>query len=260
VVDAMLAVRARRRGEAHGISLLPASAWILSSCWLWNSKPEVWFTYYIHLSIWVFAGIALLKLSREGKLRTATALAGMLLLPLAGAMGWADVSQVRSLSRSTSWRWSTYEDFVSCVDSRLSELYAAEGSPKEFRVWAPTFPDITIELSRRHPEWLLTRTNDFWDRVPLAIQHGRNVDAMVVTEMINWAERNISAPMSEHPEIQSVWMNWRGYYLHQFTSLPGWKPNRYLCQRGRWQAFLYMKAEPGAGAAAGTTTAPAPAK
>jgi hypothetical protein len=141
-----------------------------------------------------------------------------------------------------------YREFVDCIDQRLTELEKNLGTSnsqgRPFRAWFPTFPDVTVELSRRHPDWEYTRTNDFWSRIHLAVEHGHEVEAVIVTETLGWADRTISAPLSEHPEIESIWMTWNQHYLHQLNSDPAWKPrNRYLCQRGRWQAFLYMKDE-----------------
>jgi hypothetical protein len=126
------------------------------------------------------------------------------------------------------------------VDRALEPLAAKKGPNQPLQVWAPTFPDITIELSRRHPDWDLSRTNDFWSRSNLAIMHGYSTDAVVVTETLNWPERDIDAPWNQHPEVRSVWMDWKDYYLNRFITTPGWKPNRHLCQKGRWQAFIFM--------------------
>jgi hypothetical protein len=219
--------------------------------WLWQTKPEVWFTYYIHVAVWCFAGIALLRAwrafqaapegppSRESRLQLAF-LAGLAALTVysAGVFAYVDARQLIHLSESKSWRWETYQEFVGCVDSKLTEI-AARPRPAAFHVWCPTFPDITIELSRRHPDWELTRTNDFWDRAPLAVQHGRDAEAVVVTETINTAERNISAPQAQNPGIQSIWMTWSTHFLNQLWREPGWKSDRYLCQRGRWMAFIF---------------------
>lgn len=232
--------------ELKNESLAPAATWILSSCYLWNSKPEVWFTYYIHISLLCFLSLAALRAFQAKKKPSLseTTLKGTLTLAGLGLVfcfGVIDLDQLTKMNHSPSWRWGTYYDFVDCVDKRLTELETSSPAAKPFRVWCPTFPDITIELSRRHPDWELTRTNDFWERVPLALQHGRDVEAVVVTESINPAERIISGPASEHPEIQSVWMTWKGYFLHNLYDESGWKPNRYMCQRGKWQAFIFMK-------------------
>jgi hypothetical protein len=226
------------------ISLVPSSGWVVGACWLWYTKPEVWFVYYIHLAVWTFAGIAALKLwkARSGRLRTLgiTALGAGVLFNV-GLYGWVDVTQARRLAQTQSWSWDVFKDWVDCVDDELMRVEARLGFPKPFRVWDPTFPDITIELSRRHPEWEFTRTNDFHERIPLAVQHGHDVEAVVVTETVNWSERTISAPQNAHPEILSVWMTWKDHYLNRLWETPGWKPNRYLCQRGRWMAFIFEK-------------------
>ena len=251
VVDPLVRAESSEQPTA-GPSLLPSAAWVLGSLWLWNSKPEVWFVYYIHLSLWCFAGIVALKLwlKREsfGELaRPLLAGFALLVAGITGLFGYVDISQASRLGSSATWKWSTYDDFVGCIDQRLVKLEhdlrarSVISGDQIFRVWNPTFPDITVELSRKHPEWEFSRTNDFWERANLAVQHGRDVEAVVVTEMLRWEERTISAPASQHPEITSVWMTWKDYFLNRLWLDQNWKPNRYLCQRGRWQAFLFMK-------------------
>ncbi len=224
--------------------LAPAGAWILGSIWLWENKPEVWFNYYVHLSVWVFAGLALLEAWRHrARLPGTAALAALatVLLPSFAIFATVDLAQAERLGETKTWHWPIYRDFVGCIDTELRRVEDRLGHPKPFRVWDPTFPDVTIELSRLHPDWEFTRTNDFWERAPLALQHGRDVEAVVVTEMLNWDEREISSPQSEHPEIASVWMNWSGYFLNTLWKEKDWKPQRYLCQRGRWQGFIFEK-------------------
>ncbi len=222
------------------VSLVPAAGWIIGSIWLWHSKPEVWFVYYLHLAVWTFAGLALLKLWRIKRLLPLSLLSALTAASTAIFL-YASIIQADQLGQSESWHWSTYNEFVDCIDRTLTPLASQPTSSKPLRVWAPTFPDTTIELSHRHPDWDFSRTNDFYSRSNLAIQHGYETDAVVVTEMINWAEKNIDAPWNQHPEVHSIWMDWKGYYLNHFMQDPGWKPKRHLCQKGRWQAFIFMK-------------------
>ena len=152
-------------------------------------------------------------------------------------------SQASTLGQSVSWTWDAYHDLIDCVNTRLERYWESLGRPENFQVWAPTFPDITIELSRKHRDWHYTRTNDFHDRLPLALKHGKTVDAVIISETLQWEERVISDEWEKHPEVHSVWADWKDYYLHGMTTEVGWKPNRYLCQRGRWQAFMYLNPE-----------------
>jgi hypothetical protein len=138
------------------------------------------------------------------------------------------------LNEGYSWNWKTYNRFVDCIDKQLTAL----GSKK---VWVPTFPDVTIELSRRHRDWEFTRTNDFAERETLALKHGQEVDALVATETLQRIEREIDAPAKDYPYIRSSWMHWQPYYLHKFLDMPNWKPERYICQTGRWQAFIFSE-------------------
>jgi len=219
--------------------LAPSAAWVVGAVWLWDSKPEAWFVYYIHVAVWTFAAVLSIWLFQKRRLKLHYLLTGFL-VPIITIFLIVDVSHAIKLGKSDSWKWSTYYDFVDCVDNKLTEL-EAKLKPAEFKVWCPTFPDITIELSRRHPNWQLTRTNDFVEREALALDHGRNVEAVVVTETLGWSERNLSAPAEEYPEIKSIWMTWKPYFLYKLWTEKGWKPNRFICQRGRWQAFMFMK-------------------
>ncbi len=236
-----------RKSSAHdgNSSVLPALGWAVGATWLFDSKPEVWFMYYFHASLWCLTGVILTYLWKSSRVKPSFKKAygvvfSAILLAVTAHFAWIDVSQALRLDEVSSWHWETYYDFVDCVDRQLTQLEADLKYPKPFKVWCPTFPDITVELSRKHPDWDLTRTNDFWSRSHLAIQQGWNAHAVVVTESIGWSDRTISGKMSEYPEVRSSWMLWKDYFLNQLWEAPGWKPNRYLCQRSRWQAFLFM--------------------
>jgi hypothetical protein len=177
------------------------------------------------------------RVGRKSLIRIWRSAAAFLIVVFLGV----NLKQAKDLSSTQSWHWKTYYDFVDCVDQRLSLFEKEMNLTTPFEVWFPTFPDVTIELSRRHPNWEFSRTNDFWDRRNLAIQHGQNVHAVIVTEAINPTERNISGDPMNYPEIKSTWMTWDGYFLKQLLQDSEWKTNRHLCQRGRWQAFLFMK-------------------
>lgn len=250
---ALPALRQFRAPKTEGaLNLAPAGAWVAGSLWLWHTKPELWFIYYVHLTIWVFLGLAALSLKRrtiDGKasvaLRRAVqgAFVGCTLAAViaVGLFANVNLTQARSLSRQKSWNWDTHRRFIDCIDQQLVALEAKLNFPKPFRVWDPTFPDITVELSRRHPDWQFTRTNDFWERIPLAMLHAHQVEAVVVPETLGHAERSVSGPWKDHPEVHSVWMTWDGYFLKQLNNDSTWNRERYVCQEGRWQAFLFLK-------------------
>lgn len=234
---------ARPQGPDNSeISLVPACSWIFGSAWLWHSKPEVWFIYYLHLATWFFVGIAALKLWRSTNPHRSEILT--LLFSTLGVIAtiflYTDVSQAIQLGKTKTWHWDTYSDLIDCIDRRLTELHVKKGLDQPFSVWDPTYPDVTIELSRKHPTWELTRTNDFWDRRGLAVQHGRDVDAVVVPEIYSTLENTISANAEEVPYLRSTWMEWKPYFLNTLWMDQNWKPVRYVCQRGRWQAFIFM--------------------
>ncbi len=221
-------------------ALIPSIAWIGGALWLWHTKPEVWFMYYCHLAIWCFVGLLLLQIKSK---TSVLILMSSFLLGITAIFGYVDVQQAIHMSSTKSWNWATYDAYIQCIDQELTLLEKKLGGDKPFRVWNPTFPDVTIELSRRHPNWEFTRTNDFSNRVDLALRHGWETEAVVVTETLNWTERNISEKAENVPEITSIWMNWEPYFLNRFLKAKTWKPHRFVCQRGRWQAFLYMVKE-----------------
>lgn len=236
--------------QDNSIDLTPAAGWVLGSAWLWYTKPEVWFVYFVHAATWTFLCLAALQSWRALQFEdpSKTSHARTLWCALMGfaagvtaIYGYIDVSQSFRLNQTQTWHKSTYTDFLNCIDEQLIELEKKLNHPKPFRVWVPIYPDVTVGLSVRHPEWSFTRTNDFVTREKLGIQHGHDVEAVVVTETIQPEEFNISGPASQYPQIQSLWMTYTGYYLNQFWKTPGWKPNRYVCVRGRWRGFLFMK-------------------
>ena len=180
----------KQEQRSTGPSLVPSAAWVLGAAWLWDTKPEVWFTYYLHEALITFAGIAALgarlkvPAGRTDRLRWALSGAAVLgALGLTGIFAGADTSILKEISEDPSWRWNTYRAFVDCIDDRLIDVEQGKPPGTTFSVWDPTFPDVTVELSRRHPNWDLTRTNDFYTRNNLAILHGKTVDAVVVPEI-----------------------------------------------------------------------------
>jgi hypothetical protein len=231
-----------RRGErraftCEGLALLAALTWLASGIYLWHTKAEVWFTHYFHLAFWSWMILILFEL------RNRPALGRVLLffpITIGALFLFGQISQTVRLESSATWHWKTYDAWIDCIDSVLTEEFIKRGSPDRFRVWDPTYPDVTIALSNRHPGWEFTRTNDFMSRTELAIAHGHEVEAMVVTEFFRTADMDFKGPFSERPSIRSVWMDWTGYYLNQFQRDPNFKPRRTLCQKARWDAFIYL--------------------
>ncbi len=236
--------KSKPSAPAKPFSTLPAHSWVLGAAWIWHTKPELWFIFYFHVAIWCLVGITLLQIWNTPTLpfrKTKESALTSVALLVTFVFGYVDIDQTVRLGRSKTWNWPTYYDFVDCIDQRLIQLEKDLGAGKPFHVWDPTFPDVTVELSLRHPHWEFTRTNDFMNRSHLAIQHGWDVEAVVVTETLNFAEATFSEKAENIPLIQSVWMRWEGYFLNDLWKSSGWKPERFICQRGRWQAFLFMK-------------------
>ncbi len=214
-----------------------AAAWVVAAAWLFHSKPEVWFTHYLHASIVVLVCVVIAEYS--GTLLSRILLGSASVLVILNSVG--TFQQWQDITRSESWSWASYHRMVDCVDRQLTSLEAALPAPEgeEFKVWVPTFPDITIELSRRHPGWRFTRTCDFLDRSAAAVSHGYEVNAVVVPETYATRDAEIDSPAAAYPEMESVWMTWKGYFLNTLYTSPSFKPDRHVCQSGKWQAFIF---------------------
>jgi len=232
--------------ESFALKLTVPAGWLVGACWLFERKPEVWFVYYIHLAGWAFLALLMVGLWRKDVRLEARVRKSLWAVPVAvlALFVWTNISQQQALAKSVSWRWETYYEFIDCIDRRLTEhesVLRSRGFTSVYRVWDPTFPDITIELSMRHPKWELTRTCDFLAKTPLALQHGRDVEAVVVPETISREEGWFDGPQEDALLTQSVWMNWKGYFLRHLNEEKKKKKERYLCQKGRWAGFIYLK-------------------
>jgi hypothetical protein len=234
----------------RGRSLLGGLVWFGCSLYLWHTKAEVWFTHYVHLAFFAWA-VLLGQECYEGLREEETdrpknlAYALPVIFVLIGGIFLVEQkAQAERLGSTETWKWSTYSDWIDCIAKELAAEDARLGHPKPFRVWAPTFPDILIDLSRRHPDWEFTRTNDFYARWDLGVKHGYEVHAMVVPETYRGDEQFYSGPLARKPEVRSIWMNWDQYFLIRLEKDPTFKPRRFLCQRGRWDAFIYLPTLP----------------
>lgn len=232
-------VRLRSR---EGTTILAAFVWFLAALYLWHTKSEVWFTHFFHLAFWAWTLLLLHEFSNElpKKVRRLAWIPALFPLWIGGLFFVEQYAQASRLAETQTWKWATYQDWIDCIDDRLTQEYKRLGSPKLFRVWGPNFPDILIPLYLKHPEWEFTRTNDFYQRWNLGVKHGHEVEAMVITEIFRPTEEFYSGPLSGKP-VKSVWMNWEQYFLIHLERDPKFKPSRFLCQRGRWDAFIYLK-------------------
>jgi hypothetical protein len=145
VFTALAAARPRRFGPRRA---LMASAVAFVACfYLWATKAEVWFITLCHLAYWPWIGAAILATDRLLIRRALSGLAGVYAV-LALAAG---VVQARAIS--PDYTWPMYQSWVNCLERALGPLDAKPG----LRLWQPHVPDVLVELSRRHPDWDLTR-------------------------------------------------------------------------------------------------------
>lgn len=233
------AVRSRARlVSREGTALLGGFVWFVSAIYLWHHKAEVWFTHFFHLAFWAWGLLVLFEAQRELRVR----FLAVPFLAIGLVFAYEQTMQTFRLEQSQSWHWRTYNRWIGCIDEYLTKEFDRLGRPAKFRVWGPNFPDILVELSRKHPNWEFTRTNDFHTRWDLAVRHGHDVEAMVITEIFRSENASFRGELAWKPGARSVWMNWDQYFLKRLEMDPLFKPRRFLCQQGRWDAFIYLNA------------------
>lgn len=243
VIAMIFCLRNRERIKSReGNTLVGAFIWLLSSLYLWHTKAEVWFTHFVHLAYWSWTLLVLFEIQEilDKKKRIIAWIPALFPFIVGSVFLMEQSAQASRLSNGETWKWKTYDDWIHCIDQTLTAEFIKRGSPKSFQVWGPTFPDILIELSRKHPDWEFTRTNDFYERYDLGVKHGHEVDAMVVTETFRQGDSYYTGTLVGKPGSESVWMNWDQYFLKNLQNDPGFKKNRFLCQRARWDAFIYL--------------------
>lgn len=218
--------------------LLPFIGWVWGAIWVWHSKPELWFTSYLHFSISAFAAAGVIHLK---DIKVAKIFSTALLIFCVTRFGQALGSQIRFANQNESFAHRKYIDFVDCIDRVLMRESESRGIPTSTpSVWVPSWPDVTIELSNRHPKWAFTRTCDFPDQYPLAVKHGYAVDFVVIPEALSRKTDDQDLAISQFdPNHRSRWMKWPNYYLNQLEKDPNFKPHRHFCQKGMWQAYIY---------------------
>jgi hypothetical protein len=223
--------------------LMGASGWVLGAVWLWHSKPEVWFIYFLHLSCLAWCMVILRERDLLGLPGFSRAVqAALILLTVIHML--TSLVHARWLGSDPTWSWSSYRSWIDCIDRKLTEHASSVGKLDDtYQLWAPSFPDILVELTPRHPKWNLTRTNDYHHRTSHALTHAEKVDAIVVTETISKDSLVLDGPWRPEEGPSSVWLEWKDYYLHQISPQlrPELKPNRWVCAQGRWRAFLLLK-------------------
>ena len=236
---------ARLRHEENypkALNLLPSATWVIAAAALWYTHNETWYLYYVHLSTSTFAAVLLLHCwTKRNVYGVAVIVFGACLNGI--VFGYVTLVQLRQLLIGDTWRWSTYSGFIECVDSMIMRGRLESPAHHVVKVWNPTYPDVLVELSRRHPNWILTRRNDFRSREPRAYKHAGSVDAVIITQISPWSEENWSGPLDGFASLSIPWLETEGEgaFLAPLVANPAWNPRRYLCQNGKWQALIYMK-------------------
>lgn len=168
---------------------LAAGAAFWASFYLWCSKPEVWFISLCHLTLWPWLGLILMKQPKaepgqgftERKHRKVWT-RGFL---LSGAAAYAVLALGADLVLSgridASYTWSTYQDWVSCIERTVVSQIKKDRP----QIWQPHIPDVLVELSSRRPQWDLVRTLDFEALRPQAQSYSEKTDAIIMSRFFD---------------------------------------------------------------------------
>ncbi len=158
---------ASRKDRDTGVRVAAALG-LVTTQYLWFTKPETWFTTMIHAAIWP---AVVLLLPRKGTVvarsklsRVSAALAGVLLVLSVGVV----VNHYRKLSGIYSWE--TYRVWVDCIEETI-------GNRK--KIWQPHWPDLLVEMAGRDPDRDFSRAVDFPNIEPLIERHASTRDAIV---------------------------------------------------------------------------------
>lgn len=173
---------ARRRELAW--RALAASLVAFASCfYLWATKAEVWFITLCHLTYWSWVAIALALIAGRAAL-TGQRWAPRLILGLAGFYAALSLLAAIGQARATSpgYSWPVYQAWVDCIEQAVA--VPLDGKPG-LKVWQPHVPDVLVELSRRRPDWYLTRALDFPAHMELALQAGKRMNSILFTRSFN---------------------------------------------------------------------------
>ena len=161
--------------------LLAVTFLFIESFYLWASKPEFWFVPFAHMMAWILIA-ALLRNSNAFQprpLKALTALVGIYALISAAA------NTVEAYRTPASYNWSIYHDYVSCIESAIPK------KPHP-RVWQVGYPDVLVELFSKNHDLDLTRSLDFQERLPAALNLISTFDLVILNFAIG--------PIAELPQ------------------------------------------------------------
>lgn len=196
----------------------------LASLYLWFTKPEVWFTTLVHLTIWPWVATLLIDSNFGGKLK-----AGIRTL----AASYAVISLLATVAQNVAvpkeYSWANFEKWIDCIEGTIG---AAPGK----RVWQPHVPDILVDLSIRQPTWDLTRAMDFPGSGDLAFALTAKVDAVVFSRHFPRGPGATNYTGKARTEDLELLKNGVEVPFGPWALAPGW--NNLVCQVGPFWAVV----------------------
>lgn len=227
-LEAVRELRRRQPAATTGTWLASVAA-ILTTLYLWVTKPETWYTTLIHVALWP---MVVLVFSRLKNTRTRQVMTGLVavLAVLQAAMALDQWRRTRD-----SYTWDGFTAWIDCIEKAVGERK---------RVWQPHWPDVLTNLAGRNPDRDYYRAVDFQGIEPLLEKHVASQEAIVHTlgftaSAKEWHSVYEGAPrdldlyfVTEYP-----WIPFKNYSAPHLKG--GWKFT--ICHQGPFWAGISLK-------------------
>jgi hypothetical protein len=152
---------------------------MLTTGYLWITKPETWFTTLIYAGLWPSVLLSLRSTDLidlqsppswgNTLKRTITPVTIVVLIVLQVGVLHYQWKKARE-----KFEWNRYESWVSCIESVIQHRE---------KIWQVNIPDVLVELTKRNPKKDYTRSVDFTGVVPdLALRlqkHAQSREAII---------------------------------------------------------------------------------
>lgn len=203
---------------------------LLTTFYLWSTKPETWFVILIHMVIWPFVFLSWVE--NKGMRRWGTVLGSLVLAAIVVLQVGVAVYQMNSVKGLYSWE--RYDRWVQCVDRAVGD---------RTQIWQPTNLDALIYLAGKHPDRSYTRHSDFPDDQLASELVGRS-DAIIHTFSLSRNSEHIGVEyegqvrgIDRYYLLDYPWMQYK-----QFSALALGEPWQVsICQSGPFWAAISVR-------------------
>jgi hypothetical protein len=231
----------------HLAILWAAAAGFWISFYLWCTKPEVWFITLCHVSLWSWMGYAWVYLIRnQDEAQKELKIFSLLFIGIPGSFSLIAFAATlaQQLSIPSNYSWSVYQDWVSCIERTIH----SNRKEDSISLWQTHVPDVLVELSKRQPQWDLTRALDFEAFRGRAWSYSEKVDVILFTRFFYDSKQPQALPYEgpERPkdlqwltsEADLPFSSWR---FEQFLKEHPQQRQMFVCYYGPFFADLAIR-------------------